>query len=373
MKTGNAFTTPSLSAFLIGLVFLAACGSDGPTDENIENQGPAVSATDQARLETITQWYDAVGSIRPKTETVIEAQVPAQITKILITPGASVTKGDTIMLLDNRQYTARLESAKQGVTAAQAAREQANQGLIAAEANLTQAQTEYDRIKHYFETQAATSQQLEQAKAAFITAEAGVKQAKEAQTAAEAGINQARQAEKEAAIALGYTVITAPDSGVILKRMAEPGDMALPGKPLAVMRTSGSLRIEAYVREGLIGKVAGGTELGVDITTLGIRSQATVDEVVPYADPKTRTFLVKAQLPDIEGLYPGMYAKLLIPVMDRQVVTVPARAVQTVGQMELVLVRENEAWKRRFIKTGAMLGDRVEVLSGLSGTETVGY
>lgn len=359
---------------LLALMILSACGSGSQTDD-AEQQGPRIEVvtTDSARIETITQWYDAVGTIRPKTETSIEAQVPAQITKVLITPGSTVRKGDTIILLDNRQYVSRVASAKEGIKAAQAAREQANQGLIAAQANFTRAEAEYERTQKYFETEAATSQQLEQAKAGFITAEAGVKQAQEALTAAESGIKQARQAETEATIALGYTVITAPDSGEVLKRMAEPGDMALPGKPLAIMRTSGSLRIEAYVREGLIDKVKPGDELNVDITTLGIRSKARVDEVVPYADPRTRTFLVKAQLPAIEGLYPGMYAKLLIPAMESQVVTIPARAVQTVGQIQLVLVRENDRWRRRFIKAGAILGDRVEVLSGLSGTETVGY
>jgi RND family efflux transporter MFP subunit len=284
-----------------------------------------------------------------------------------------VKKGDPIIILDNRQFISRLESAKEGIKAAQAGREQANQGLIAAKANFAQAEAEYARVKKYFATEAATSQQLEQAKASFITAEAGVKRAEEALVGSNAGIRQANEVVTGATIALSYTVIKAPDDGEILKRMAEPGDMALPGKPLAIMRTSGSLRIEAYVREGLITKVRPGAELDVEIKTLNIRTKAVVDEVVPYADPKTRTFLVKAQLPDISGIYPGMYGKLLIPVMESEVVTIPSKAVQTVGQIQLVLVSEGKEWRTRYIKPGATIGDRVEVLSGLNGTETIGY
>ncbi|MFA6009174.1 MAG: efflux RND transporter periplasmic adaptor subunit [Desulfobacteraceae bacterium] len=352
---------------------LVSCGSDkdGATDTN----GPVINVknTDKAKIEKATQWYDAVGTIRPRTETSIESQVPAQIIKVMISPGSKVKRGDTLFVLDSRQFSSRLGSAKEGLKAAQAAKEQANQGLIAAKANFAQAESEYTRVKKYFETEAATRQQLEQAKASFITAQAAVKQAREALLAAEAGIKQAGAGINEANISQGYTVIKAPDNGQVLRRMAEPGDMALPGKPLAVMRTSGALRIEVFVREGLISKVTPGMELDVEIKTLDTQTKAIVNEVVPYADPKTRTFLVKAQLPAMEGAYPGMYGKLKIPVTESDVITIPANAVKTVGQLQMVLVQDKEGWKSRFIKTGLAMGDRVEVLSGLSGNETVGY
>jgi len=352
---------------------LVSCGSekDGATETN----GPVINVknTDKAKIEKATQWYDAVGTIRPRTETSIESQVPAQIIKVMISPGSKVKRGDTLFVLDSRQFSSRLGSAKEGLKAAQAAKEQANQGLIAAKANFAQAESEYTRVKKYFETEAATRQQLEQAKASFITAQAAVKQAKEALLAAEAGIKQAGAGINEANISQGYTVIKAPDNGQILRRMAEPGDMALPGKPLAVMRTSGALRIEVFVREGLISKVTPGMELDVEIKTLDTHTKAIVNEVVPYADPKTRTFLVKAQLPAMEGAYPGMYGKLKIPVTESDVITIPANAVKTVGQLQMVLVKGKEGWKSRYIKTGLAMGERVEVLSGLSGNETVGY
>ena len=352
---------------------IASCGSDKGAAP--ESNGPVIDVkhTDTARIEKAAQLYDAVGTIRPRTETNIESQVPAQILKVLVTPGSRVKRGDTLFVLDNRQFSARLGSAKEGLKAARAAREQANQGLIAAKAGFVQAEAEYTRVKKYYETEAATRQQLEQAKAAFITAQASVRQAKEALIAADAGIRQAGESINEAGITQGYTMIKAPDSGQVLRRMAEPGDMAMPGKPLAVMRTSGALRIEAYVREGLIEKVKPGMDLDVEIKTLGTKARARVNEVVPYADPRTRTFLVKAQLPALDGVYPGMYGKLMIPVVETDVITVPAKAVKTVGQIQMVLVKEKDRWKSRYIKTGLTRGDRVEVLSGLSGNETVGY
>jgi HlyD family secretion protein len=134
------------------------------------------------------------------------------------------------------------------------------------------------------------------------------------------------------------------------------------------------LRLEAYVREGLITRVTSKTALEVNIDTLTIWVPATVEEIVPYADPKSRTFLVKVAMPPIEGLYPGMFGKLRIPVGRRRIVTVPASAVRRVGQLELVTGQQtDDGWQTRHVKTGARIGDAVEILSGLDGTETIGW
>ena len=171
-----------------------------------------------------------------------------------------------------------------------------------------------------------------------------------------------------------YSKILAPEEGVVLKRFVEPGDLALPGKPLIALRTTGALRLEAYVREGLITRVAPGTALTAAIDTLGKTVAATVEEVVPYADPDSRTFLVKAAIPPVEGLYPGMFGKLQVPVGLQRIVTIPDKAIRRVGQLELVHVQSGEGWQVRHIQTGVRLDDgSVEILSGLDGTETIGW
>ncbi|MCP4688347.1 MAG: efflux RND transporter periplasmic adaptor subunit, partial [Desulfobacterales bacterium] len=221
-------------------------------------------------------------------------------------------------------------------------------------------------------SQAATSQQLERAEADFLQAKAGLSRAKEALSGGDAKIRHAEEVIKEAEIALGYTRLKAPEDGEVLKRLVDPGDLAAPGKPLIMLQTAGSLRLEAHVREGLIQKAAVGASLQVHISALDQTLPSTVEEVVPYADPKTRTFLVKVSIPPTSGLYPGMFGKLLIPIREHPVVVIPAEVVRKVGQLELVWVREGEAWKRRYIKTGKEIGASLEVLSGLNGGEILG-
>ena len=166
-------------------------------------------------------------------------------------------------------------------------------------------------------------------------------------------------------------MITAPEDGEILGRLAEPGDLALPGKPLIIIQTAAHLRMEAYVREGLIRKVGPGTRMSVYINTLDKTLDAVVEEIVPYADPQTRTFLVKTTLPPTPGLYPGMFGRLMIPVKVHDAVVIPEAAVRRVGQLELVSVRDQDAWHCRYIQTGNRIDAGLEVLSGLSGGETL--
>jgi multidrug efflux pump subunit AcrA (membrane-fusion protein) len=97
-----------------------------------------------------------------------------------------------------------------------------------------------------------------------------------------------------------------------------------------------------------------------------------VEEIVPMADPLTRTFLVKAALPETPGLYPGMFGRLFIPMGTRQAVVAPRAAVRRVGQLEMVTVMDDGVSRAYAVKTGqALEGGYVEILSGLSGSETL--
>lgn len=361
----------SAGAAAFGYVFYSAKKIEPGNIHTPVNNVVEPKKISQASLKSVTEWYQAVGTVRPRTETRIESQVTAQVKVVNVKPGDKVLKNQVIVSLDDRQLLSRLDQAKQGLKAAITAKKQAQQTIAAAEAAYNQAESAYKRTKTYFESQAATSQDMENALSRFLQAKANLSRAKEALIGSEAEISRAEEVVKEGEIALGYTRIRAPETGEVLRRLVEPGDMALSGKPLIVLQTRSALRLEAYVREGLIQKVKPGRRLKVSIQTLNEIIDARVEEIVPYADPQTRTFLVKAILPDIEGLYPGMYGKLLIPVEEHQVVVIPRKAVRKVGQLELVRVKENNAWKTRFIKTGRSINENVEVLSGLAGSEIV--
>lgn len=331
------------------------------------------TGTAVAELTTVPVVYEAVGTVRPETEASIEAQVTGKVLKVLVRSGQKVSRGDKLLVLDSREFKTRMESAEQGLKSAQAAERQAREAINAAKAESGTATATWKRMKKLFADKVATQDELDRVEAAYLKAKAALAQAGDGLDAASAGVRQARKGVEAARINLGYSTITAPADGEVAKRMVEPGDLAFPGKPLMLIQTGGALRLEALVREGVIGQVRIGQKLAVDIQALGERAEAVVEEVVPSADPLTRTFLVKAGLDPLPGLYPGMFGRLLIPVSEKQVVLIPERAVSRVGQLETVLVKSGENWEPVYVRSGAVHDNKLEILSGLSGNETIGF
>jgi RND family efflux transporter MFP subunit len=359
-----------VAAILILWIFSRDRISPGMSENEKRAEANAAN-TVEAKLETVTEWYDAVGTVQPQTQAWIEAQISGQVTDVRINAGDKITAEELLVILDDRQLQARLSQATQSLKTSIAKKEQAIQAVNAAEASHDEAESAYSRIKKFYEADAATKQDFEQARSSFLQAKAALKGAKEGLSGAVAGVRMAEEMVQEAEIGLGYTRIKAPADGEVLKRLVDPGDLAMPGKPLLLLKTAGGLRLEAYVRESLIQKVQPGSTLRVELPTLQKTVESQVEELIPYADPQTRTFLVKSRIPDIPGLYPGMYGKLLIPYRQIELVLIPRSAVFKVGQLELVLVKTADGWARRYIKTGNIYGGQFEVLSGLSGDETL--
>ncbi|WP_461208752.1 efflux RND transporter periplasmic adaptor subunit [Desulfocurvus sp. DL9XJH121] len=374
----NKRIIPALTLAAAALVVLWAAGAfrTGVIDPDAavpRQKGEAPPrATAQARTETVTEFFEAVGTIRPRTETRIEAQITGKVRKVHVRAGDFVRRGDPLIELDDREPASRMAQAGDALASTQAERERARQAVKEAEAALDNAKAQFQRILALAKDRAVTAREEDQARSDFLQAEARVRQAREGLASAQARTARAAEALEETKIALGHAVIRAPEDMEVARRSVEPGDLAVPGKALLVVQTAGAMRLEAHVREGLIGNVRVGGELDVSIPALSRTVAGVVEEVAPSADPATRTFLVKVGLPDMTRTYVGMFGRLLVPSASREAVLVDAAAVRRVGQLETVLVKEGEAWRSVYVKTGQRRGADVEILSGLSGGETVG-
>jgi multidrug efflux pump subunit AcrA (membrane-fusion protein) len=362
---------------VVGIVLYAAgTFKTGQVAPGVADQPPGVAAPARiAQAGRIVRpvYEEAVGTVQSRTRVRVAAQVIARVLEVNADAGQNVQAGAPLVRLDDREFKARLEQARQALAAAEAARERAVQAKARGEALLTQAKARRARIQRLLEGNAATPEQMEAAEAGYLEAEAGVAEAQAAIAASEAQIQQARNVVTEAEVALGHTRIVAPIDGVVAEREADPGDLASPGQTLLVVLDPRSLRLEAQVREGLITRVQRGDTLKVALPAAGRVADGEVAEILPAADPRSRTFRVRVDLDAAPDLYPGMFGRLRIPVGERSVVSLPAAAVVRVGQLELVTVHDGDVWLRRYVTTGRALPDgHVEVLSGLQGDEEVG-
>ncbi|MGM0418620.1 MAG: efflux RND transporter periplasmic adaptor subunit [Thermodesulfobacteriota bacterium] len=361
---------------IIVLSLLYSCNSDTISGDekteslNLNKYTP--SDTFKAEKSSITQSYKAIGTLRPSTETNIAPQIQAQVEKVYVNSGSAVKRGDILAKLDSRRLKTRLNQAEQALKRAVSSADQAKERVKSAKAVFDQAKSDYKRIKEYFHKDAATKRELEKAESAYLQAEAGFKTAKEMLKSSKSAVKSAKEQVTDAGLAFEYTKIKAPANGEVLKRMIEPGDLTAPGRTVFVLQTSENLRIEGFLNEGLISYVKRGQEVDVSVNSESKDYKGIIEEIVPYADPETRTFLIKASLPEDESLYPGMYGKISIPAEKKEVVLVPEKAVVSVGQLNMAYVKAEEEWIRVYVKTGSVHGGRIEILSGIRQGDIVG-
>lgn len=300
-----------------------------------------------APVRQVTQEYteQAVGTLKAADRTVVSAKLLATIEQVSVAAGDQVQRGDVLVRLAAGEYGARVEQAEQAVSAAAATH--------------SEAEAAFKRVQELFAGQAIPRSQ-------FDAAQARVKVAR-----AEEG--RARQTLEEAKILLSYTTILAPKAGRVVDRLVDTGDTVTPGQALLVLYDPTTLRLEAAVSEAHAVTLRPGQQLQVHIDALDRNVPATIDEIVPQADAPSRSFLVKAAVPRADGLYEGMFGRLLIPAGTRRHLYVPAEAIETIGQLEFVEVALSDGTlERRYVKAGRPgPANSIEVLSGLEAGERV--
>ena len=117
-------------------------------------------------------------------------------------------------------------------------------------------------------------------------------------TQGEFDASQARYSIASAAVAeaesmLSYAKVVAPFDGVITSKMADVGDLAMPGKPLIAMEDPAALRFVADVPDAIANYLKPGQDMSIRIGAASEPIEGKVSEIAPSADPVNRTLEVK--------------------------------------------------------------------------------
>ena len=288
----------------------------------------------------------AAGTLRAKVETVISPLITARISSIAVWAGDEVKAGQVLVTLDSRELKARLD--------------QVHQAVVAAGARLKQTEKDLARVKRIIRADPGAVSKAERDRVETTL------------STAQAELMQLKRQEDEAGTALSHSKLASPIAGRIVERLGDPGDTAIQGEPLLRLYDPATLRLEANVRESVASKLAKGQHLTAEIDALKKKFAVVVDEIVPSADPGSRSFLVKVGLTDGTGLYPGMFGRLMIPIGKVERIYIPFKAVTHVGQLDFVIVDTEQGAVRRYVRLGESgPDDRIEVISGLTAGETV--
>ncbi len=306
-------------------------------------QSAAGLPTAQAETRMIAADTEVVGTVEAEQIATVTSRVVANVTDIRASAGQRASAGETLAILDDRDLRHRLE--------------QAQDAALGAEATLAQARSDYARDKPLFDQQVITAYDFEHTQTNLKTAEANYR--------------RLQQAEREAEVNLSYASVRSPFAGVVVDKVANVGDLAVPGKPLFTVYEQGRLWLAANVPEDLVGRVRVGQTLAFRIDALDRQAAGKVVQIVPSSDPSSRTVVVRVHLDATADVVPGMFGRVLIPMTPEPVLAVPVSAIVRAGQLTMVDAVRDGRVERRTVQLGRVYGDRSEVLAGLAPGETV--
>jgi multidrug efflux pump subunit AcrA (membrane-fusion protein) len=345
----------------------------------IEAQNIAVS---KVTMTSIADFYEASGTVRAKTTTQVSANVMGRIISFPISEGDTVSSGQTLVQIDNREAQTQLQRAQAGLKEAEASLieidksvEAARAGVKTAEAQKQLAEVTFGRYKQLYERGSASGQEYDEARSRLNVAtseldraNANVQTLLSKKGQIHARIEQARSEIASTKVLAGYSRIVSPVSGVVVKKFAEPGAMTSPGVPLLAIEDNSQYRLEAAVEESRSKLISVGKRVNVRIDALGgTEIYGTVAEVLPAADPTSRSFTVKVDLPPNAALRSGIFGVARFPVSQKEVIAVPGSALVQRGQLTGVFVVADDGTAHfRILTVGKSEEGSTEVLSGLS-------
>jgi RND family efflux transporter MFP subunit len=283
------------------------------------------------RPHAVDLTFPAESLVEAVQQATVGAQVAGRVLEVKADAGQSVRKGDLLMRIDARE-------------AAEAAR--------AAEAQYANARVNYDRTKSLVGQKFMSAAALDKAKADFDAAAAN---------RSAAGASQS------------HATIVAPMTGIVARRHAELGDMAMPGSPLFTIYQPGSLRVTASIPQYRLKEMRGVATARVEFPELGKWVDAVKVQLLPTADAATHVSQVRVSLPDVPEATPGMFARVHFVTGRADKLTVPAAVVVRRGEVAAVYLQLPDGrLSLRQLRLGDAVGQgEIEVLAGLAAGDRV--
>ena len=316
-----------------------------------------------ASQKGVAIYGEYVGRVRAQQFVEVRARVEGYLEQMLFAEGTYVNTNQVLFVINQDQYKAKAERAR-----AQLKKDKA-QAL--------KAKRDLERIRPLYEQNAASQLDLDNAIAAYETAEALVGMSK----------SDLDQAELE----LGRTVVRSPIAGHISERHVDLGTLVGPGAKslLASVVKSDTVLVDFSMtaldylkskeRNVLLGQKDSTRSWQPSVTiTLADNTvyphKGLVDFAEPQVDPRTGTFSVRAEMPNPNRvLLPGQFTKvkLLLDVREHSTVVPKKSVIIEKGGAYIYVMRRDSIVERRFIELGPEIQNQVVVERGLAANENI--
>ncbi|HRE82911.1 MAG TPA: efflux RND transporter periplasmic adaptor subunit [Opitutaceae bacterium] len=318
------------SGSLLGLLVGCAPSQKHPSELSSAASAPKKVALTTVAITSVPSISTIPGTVQAIERARLAAKVMGRIEEMPVVLGQRVKKGDTVIKLTSPDLDARLAQAKTSLEAARQDRDR-EQGLLAVGASTRDGvRTLDDRVR----------------------------------------VLEAQVREAEAVHA--FTLLHAPFDGVIARRPAQTGDLAMPGMVLLEVHGENAFEIESAIPEDLAEHLLAGSTFSVSVPSTGVSFNSSLTEMASAANAETRSVQIKASVPAGELVRGGQFVRLSLPGKPRPMILIPSSALARVGQMERVFtVTSDHRVRLRIVKSGDRTGNAVEILSGLAAGEKV--
>ena len=342
----------------IAVVVLAGCAFGGwhyYQGQQAARQAAAVETTAVTRMD-LKSTVSATGTIRPVDSVEVSSKVTARIKSVLVKENDTVTAGQTVALLDGKDYEAKRDQAQYKVTNTRA---------------------KYDRVSYLYSIGADTQVDLEDAQLNYDTAVSAL---------------------SEAQSDMSEMTIQAPMTGVVIGEPKTAGTMAVQGSdnPTVIMRVAdlSSKQIMAKVDETDIGNIKVGQDATFTVDTYTGRTFTAHVSKISQTDTGNSWdtsstsssssstsssasviyYYVTLDVDDPDSeLLPAMTARVEINTANKpQALVVPISTLKTDANGSYVIVKNPDgSQENRYVQTGIYSDEYVEILDGLSEGEQV--
>lgn len=362
----------------------AACGRADATASSADAEAAAVSVTTiTAAEQPITRFIRVSGTLTAQEEAEVAAEIAGRVVATPVERGSRVNLNADLIRISAAEVEAQAREAQ-----ANAAQIEARLGIAngvafdvnkvpeVANAHATHilARTDFDRAKLLHDRQLMSQSEFDQKSAQMDAAERQFDVAKNSAEQQFQALMGARARVTVAQKALADTVVRAPFSGVVGERFVSVGDYVTRGTKVASIMRVDPLRVELTVPEQYVSVVASGRDVMFEVDAYpGESFTGQVRYVSPSVKAETRALTIEAVVPNGSSrLKPGFFATARIEQASKLAgILVPAAAVRTIAGTARVFVIAGDRAEERIVMTGQVVGDQVEITTGLKPGERV--
>jgi membrane fusion protein (multidrug efflux system) len=330
----------ALVALAIGGLGTAGCHRSAAADVEAQPSAQVIPVSvATAHQQSLERSAEIQGALFAKERATIASQVEGNVAQVYADLGDSVTAGQLMLQIDPREYQLHVGSAEAALN--QASARSANSAARFNRATElrrdgTMSPEQYDQIASTMRIDKADEQSAQRA------------------------LDLARKK-------LGDTQIRAPFSGSVQKRMVSLGEYVAPGKQVYEVIATDPIKLRCPMPERIVPLAKVGMPVNMTIDARpGDQFTGVITRIAPALDEDSRTLLVEAEVRNPSGaLKPGFFAHVTMNLGQDRALFVPQSSVLRYAGVARVFVIDNGIARSREVKTGAVVGDQVEIVAGL--------